>query len=217
MFSKVKTLVTTRRVTIITACVFVILIASVAPIYVINRLEWQFLPDRNKTQIVLVFSNNRDRVEKISFAFNNTFVSAFSFVVIAGCTITLVIKLQSKTKWREKATANTQSDNASRRNQKTTKMVVMISVLFIACFVRIAVIFVVMTVETRISIDGTYRNTAMVLGGLGFMLESINSSTNIFIYYYMSSKYRATFQQIFVYRQKRISWLAFASHKMTSL
>lgn len=76
-------------------------------------------------------------------------------------------------------------------------MVVLISALFIACFVPISIIFIAMCFEPEFSVYGKYKDLLCVIGGLGFMLESINSSVNIFIYYYMSTKYRSIFREIF--------------------
>lgn len=183
--------------TIVTMCVFTILIFSVSPIYVVNSLTLKFYPDRNKTLIGLAFTKDRESVEKISFAINNIFVAFSAFVVIIICTVILVIKLNSKAKWRKTLVSTAQGDTISGRNQKVAKMVVMISTLFIACFIPFCVIFLVMSFESRLSFHGQFRNTAILISGLGFILESINSSMNIFIYYHMSSKYRSTFHDLF--------------------
>lgn len=193
-----KSIVTPKRVAVIIVCVFAILIFSVTPVYVVNQLKLKFYSHRNKTLIGLIFAENREHVERISFAVNNAFVPYSAFIVIIICTITLVIKLQNTAKWRQKSATSVQADNVSNRNRKVAKMVVMISVLFITSFVLVSSMYLAMTVESELSISGRHRNVGIILAGLGLVLESVNSATNIFIYYYMSSKYNTAFRQLFM-------------------
>lgn len=194
---QVKSIVTPKRMCIVTICVFVVLIFSVSPVYVVNSLALKFYPDRNKSLIGLVFTKDREHVEKISYIINNIFVSFSAFVVIIFCTTILVIKLNRKTRFRKTLVSKDQGDNISSRNQKVAQMVVMISTLFIACFIPFCVIFLAMSFEPKLSLQGDYRNTVILISGVGFILESINSSMNIFIYYHMSSKYRNTLRDVF--------------------
>lgn len=170
---------------------------SVAPIYVVNRLEFKFYSARNKSILGLVFTSDRERVEKFSFAINNVCVPFTSFTVITVCTVVLVVKLRRTARWRQTSTVSDQADASTRRSQKVAKMVVMISTLFIACFIPFSIIFIAMALEPDLSLDGKYRHLIIILGGIGTVLESINSSMNIFIYYHMSSKYRSVLRQLF--------------------
>lgn len=194
---QVNRIVTSKRVSIILVCVFIIFIGSGTPIYFVNRLDYKFFPDRNKTLIGLVYTADRDVVEKVSYAINNTFIPLSSFAVNVVCTVTLVVKLQKVTRWRQKSSATLQADNISIRNHKVTRMVIMISTLFIACFVPVSITFMAMSLLPGLSFEGEYRNALIIIGGLGIVLESVNSSVNIFFYYHMSSKYKSSFRQLF--------------------
>ncbi|CAG5121618.1 unnamed protein product, partial [Candidula unifasciata] len=114
----VKNIVTPKRMSVVTICVFVILIFSVSPVYVVNSLAMKFYPSRNKSLIGLVFTKDRDHIEKVSYVINNIVVSFSAFVVIIFCTTILVIKLNRKTKLRKTLVSNAQGDNISGRNQK---------------------------------------------------------------------------------------------------
>lgn len=181
---------------------YIILTSSVAPVYVVSRLGMKFYPNRNKTLIGLVFTEDRVAVEKVTFAINNVFIPAASFFVIIISTTILVAKLQNQTQWRSKSTFATQASNVSSRNQKMTKMIVMISLLFIACFLPVIFLFAAISADRRFSITGKFKNVLIIFGGVGIVLESINSASNIFIYYYMSSNYRVIFQRLFFFRQE---------------
>lgn len=195
-----KTIITPKRTTLIIVCIYIVLIGSVSPVYYANRLQMKFSPERNKTIYGLVYTHDRETVEKASFAVNNVFVPMTAFVVVIVCTVALVVTLKLKTKWRQNVTLPGKAENSSNRDQRVTKMIVVISSLFISCFIPVCFIFVGMLVEPGLSIDGKYRNTFFIVFGLGFLLESTNSAMNIFIYYYMSSRYRAVFRQMFFRR-----------------
>lgn len=204
-YFQIKRLVTPKRASVIIISVFIILWTSVAPIYAVNKLGVKFVPLKNRTLIGLLVSNDRASVERVAFAVNNAFIPFSAFVIIIMCTATLIFKLQQKTKWRMKSSASTQADNISSKHQKVAKMVVMISTLFIICFIPFSILFIAMSVVPELSLDGKYRNIIIMIGGFSFVLESINSSVNIFLYFHMSSKYRATFLQLFCsanYRSK---------------
>lgn len=190
-------MITPKRVTIIIVGMFVLLLGSVSPVYYVNRLAFKFYPDKNRTLLGLVHTSDRPNVEKVSFAINNVFVPFAAFLAVIVCTITLVVKLKNKTKWREQCTAAGNAETLSSRDRKVSQMIVMISTLFIICFTPVTIIFIAMSAWPEFSIDGRYRNMFFIVFSFGFIMESANSSMNILIYYRMSSKYRAVFREIF--------------------
>lgn len=192
-----KNIITSKRVVVIIVCIFVVLISSVAPVYVVNKLEMIFFEAKNKTMLGLVHTSDRERVEVPTYAINNVFIPFSAFIIVIICTVTLVIKLRQKTKWRKTSTNSQQADNTSNRDMKVAKMVVSISGLFIICFIPVAINFIPMCLEKEFSINGRYRNINFITMGIGLLLESVNSTLNIFIYYHMSSRYKAVFHKLF--------------------
>lgn len=182
---------------VIVVVLFATLIPSGAPVYIVNRLDYKFDPRRNKTLWGLVYLQNRETVDTVSFIINNVFVSFSAFIVVTVCTITLVVNLREKSKWRKTSANSSQSETVSDRNRKVAKMVVMISTMFIASFIPISVSFMAMSLEPGFSVGGKYWNVLTIIGGTGFLLESINASANIFFYYSMSSKFRQIFGKYF--------------------
>lgn len=188
---------TSRRVCITVILVFFILLSSSSPVYVVNRLDWKFFPALNKTLIGIVRSDHAEDVDKISFIINNAIIPFSAFMIIIVCTVILVVKLEMKAQWREKVSQSEQVTNVSKSNKKVSKMVVMISILFISCFIPIGVMFLAMALLPGFTIYGKYKNILLIVAGLCVCLESVNSSSNIFIYYHMSTKYREAFRQLF--------------------
>lgn len=57
--------------------------------------------------------------------------------------------------------------------------------------------------EPRLSVNGDLLNVTIIMAGITYVVESINSSMNIFIYHAMSTKYRETFRMIFKYKWQK--------------
>lgn len=196
---QIKTIITAKRATIIIIFIYIVIFfGNVAPVYYCTRFAMQPNPNiPNATWLGLTFTEDRPIVDRYSFAINNCFLPFTAFTVISVSTIVLVVKLRSKTKWRKKSTAPGKSDSMSVRDQSVSKMVVMISTVFIICYTPVCVIFIGMIVVPKLSIDGTYGNMFGIVFSFAYILESINASFNIFIYYNMSSRYRQIFRQTF--------------------
>lgn len=193
---QIKSVFTPKIMTIIIFCIYAISVLIAAPSYSVNRLGFKFSPQRNKSVLGIVFVGTRENVEKISVAINNVSVPLVAFTIIVVCTMTLSLGLRRATKWR-KQSAQASADKISSRNQKVANMVVMISTLYICCFIPVNILTVLFAYEPDISLGGKYFSLTIILSSFGLILESINSSVNIFIYYRMSSKYRDTLHKIF--------------------
>lgn len=194
---QVRHIVTQNRVVGVLTFIFFFSIATMAPLYVVNKLGLKFYPKRNATLIGLVSTADRGPVDKFLFGLNNVAIPVLLFMVVIICTTFLVLKLHSKMEWRLQSTNASQADTASRRDKKVSKIVVMISTIFIVCFIPVSTLSLAICFEPGLSVDGKYRNTLVIVGGFCFLCESVNSSVNIFIYYTMSSNYRDILRQIF--------------------
>lgn len=175
--------------------------SSAAPVYMVNKLDAKFSPSRNKTIIGLVYAVDKEKVEKIALSINNFFIPFSAFIVVVVCTAVLVMKLRSAAKWREKSASQGQVDRVSQRNQKVAKMVVVISTLFIVCSFPMSMSILAASIFPEINFGGKHLFMGLMLAGFSLIMESINSSSNIIIYYHMSMKYRETFRHIFCLEQ----------------
>lgn len=191
---QVKNIFTSQRTALIVVCVYIILVSSAAPVYVANRLEMVFVPERNKTILGIVFTADRENVQKITFVINNFIIPLSAFILVVICTIVLVVSLQRNSLWHKSSVSSVSA--AFTRNQRVAKMVVTISTLFIFCFIPTSIFMLVAAFNPEVLVGGTDLDIGLYVGGLVFMLESINSSMNIFIYYHMSTRYRKLFKDI---------------------
>ncbi|XP_012945443.1 formyl peptide receptor-related sequence 6-like [Aplysia californica] len=202
---KVKTIITRGRTKTIIIFIYISMSLLIIPFCLGNRLEWVFDFNKNATVLKTTFTAEREMLEAITFLTQGVFATTFSFVFVLCCTIVLIVKLNSKTKWRQATAAK--SDRAAGgvgvKDQKVVKMVTLIAVIFIACSLPSTLLFLYMVIDTDFRIDGFYINLYHVLWSLAFLTETTNSSVNIFVYLKMSSKYRAVFMKIFLNKQEK--------------
>ncbi|KAK3752623.1 hypothetical protein RRG08_008766 [Elysia crispata] len=84
----------------------------------------------------------------------------------------------------------------SAKNKRASKMVSLISIIFIVCYLPNTINQLVMSLVPDYAKNGRYINTNQVFWSIGFVAESFNCSVNIFMYYTMSTKYRSTIQSM---------------------
>lgn len=196
---KVKNIITLFRTKVIIIIIFLVMLVVFSPFYFVNKLEWNYNKSLNRTILSLVYAYNRETVETVTFLIHSVAMSAISLFVVVICTVLLIVKLNEKTKWRNTSVAKAASnpEKASRKEKKVMKMVTLISIVFIICFVPAAAIFFMMAYDPQFSFSGDFKNMFFVVWSVSFVLETINSSVNIFIYFKMSSKFRVTFLATF--------------------
>lgn len=202
-------LLSPKITSIVTVSIYVVLQIGTCPLYVVNKLGMKFSDIRNKTLLGYVPVGDRENVERISFMINKCIFTMVAFVVVVICTVTLAIKLQNSSQWSQSATSHKQFGIVSKRNQKVAKTVMVISTLFIFCFVPFCITLLAAAFEPELTLGGKHFKVVLILCGIGFVMESINSSTNIFIYYYMSSKYRDIFLSVNVMFRLHLGILRF--------
>ncbi|CAL1545534.1 unnamed protein product [Lymnaea stagnalis] len=191
---KVKTIITRRRVTVCMAGIVVLVSASVAPTYYTSRFGWKYFPARNRTLLGLVFTADREEIDSVSFIYNNVISALASFVAVLVCTVVLVVKLNQKQNWREKSVQVSRQQNqegtVSAREKKVGKMVTVISVIFIVSFMPNCFMSVIIAEERDFTVTGLQVNVVQVFFSFTWILEALNGSVNIFVYYRMSTRYR---------------------------
>lgn len=196
---QVKRIITPFRTKVIIWAIFLVIILIFSPFYFVNRLEWKFDHARNKSILSLVYTQERVIVETITFLVHSVAMSTISLLSVSVLTGVLIVKLNRKSKWRQGTVVQSSSSNdaTSIKEKKVVKMVAFISSVFIICFVPATAIFLTMACYTEFSFAGKYQNMFYTVWSLATLLEIINSSVNIFIYFKMSSKFRITFVEIF--------------------
>ncbi|CAG5114744.1 unnamed protein product [Candidula unifasciata] len=205
---KVKIIFTTRRHIISMAAIYVVTLGLAAFAYFSLGLGWKFDPLKNHTAIGLIYYMDPARrtiVDQISYGINGVFMPISCFLSVVTCTVILVAKLNQQAAWRNasaagnyqaKESSSNESSMASR-DKKASKMIILISSMFISCFIPAVCVFIGGCVEPGFTYDGEYKNIFLVTLSVSFITESINASSTVIIYFTASTKYRNTFRDIF--------------------
>lgn len=193
----VKAIFTTRTHIITMVAIFVVSLGCGSLAYVMMGLGWKFYPERNQTLIGLVHRltiEEEVRTNTVAYAINGVFMPVSSFTIIVICTAVLVFKLNQNLAWRRSNESHYQMSVkkpcTQSKNQRVAKMVVFLSIMFICSFVPAVFIFIAASIEPELTYFGYFKHIFMITLSISFTAEIINSSSNIFVYYAMSSKYR---------------------------
>ncbi|KAH9487733.1 hypothetical protein Btru_069099 [Bulinus truncatus] len=193
---KVKSIITATRTKCFVVMAFLIVAGSAAPEFYVNQFVWKFYPDKNVSLIGLHFVEDRDRFENVTFPLNNVIMQYLAFSVVLVCTVILVVKLNEKTKWRNVTTRGDSAAAISNKDRKVIKMVSFVSAAFIVSYLPSSILFMAMAIKRDFHPSG-YFNIFHVTWSFAFVLEAVNSTITIVIYYKLSSKFKRMFDATF--------------------
>ncbi|XP_005111724.1 uncharacterized protein LOC101852586 [Aplysia californica] len=153
---KVKTIITPRRTKTIIISFYIALAVLMIPFCLGNRLEWVYDLTANATVLRATHAAEREMLEAITFLTQDVIATTFSFVFVICCTIVLIVKLKSKTKWRQATVAKSDrvAGGVGVKDRKVVKMVTFIAVIFIVCTVPSTLLFLNMVIDPSFHLDG---------------------------------------------------------------
>ncbi|KAK6959148.1 FMRFamide receptor [Biomphalaria glabrata] len=201
---RVKRIIT-RNVALVTSfALFVILQSYFFPIYCVSYLALTFVPQKNRTMIYLFYKNNADYVLKVSYFVADMATPYITFTLLTVFTSVIIIKLKTNSHWRRTATGKTlniiQKKNfISKKERKLVVMLTTVSVIFIICLMPNCALMTAIGVVRELKVDGPYYDLTMLIYDFTSILETINCSFTIIIYYTMSTKYREIIHAHFRY------------------
>ncbi|CAL1543157.1 unnamed protein product [Lymnaea stagnalis] len=197
---KIKTVMTPRRATIFIALSFFFMGLTMPPVYYTTRLEWLWYPDRNKTLLGLAFTKEREEIYNSVISINLV-LTFIAFATIISCTLILVLNLEKKAEWRKKSVSAHKLSSMSVKDQKVSKMITFIAVLFLVSFFPGTVLFIVMLMIPEFNKGKLYHNLFTTTFAFSHILEGANASINVFVYLKMSSKFRTVFFETFSFKK----------------
>ncbi|CAL1531940.1 unnamed protein product [Lymnaea stagnalis] len=186
---KIKSILTPRRTAIVVIAIFTVIILSVVPVYVAIHFASSVSARTNSEVIGIAYIPGGAALENASI-YCSTFFQLSSFVCVIVCTVGLVYKITEKSKWRNTTSSASKTESISNRDKKVVKMVVVLSVVFIASFTPVVGNLMAMLIEYEYTVGRKFQNTFLFCSTFAFNLEALNSSSNIFVYLKMSSNYR---------------------------
>ena len=133
-----------------------------------------------------------------------TVPSILCFGIVFISTLFLIIRLKQTVKWRSSAVNQTNTE--SSKETRVARSVVYICSIFITCFLpNVATDIARVSFKSLSLLNPKLRWLLSIIFIFNFLLQTMNSSLNIFVYYSMSSRYRQVFKELFFPSSRRVT------------
>lgn len=192
---KIKHIITTKRTAIFVFMVYVVVCLNTTPVYYSHQYGPIFFIRKNKTLFGASRIENGDYIESTSMPLS-CILRYGSHLVVIVCTVILAGNLYLISKWRisvTRVTTRSLSVAMTTKDKNVVKIVALVSATFVLCTLPSSVNVTLMLIS---GFDVTGRNslsnTFLINWGTCMVLEEVNSSISIFIYYNISSQFRST-------------------------
>ena len=130
--------------------------------------------------------------------------SATSFFIVVLTTIFLVVRLRKSLEWRRETSS--QGEKSSDKETKLVRTIIAVSTIFIICFSpNVMNLFVQIIHPPFRYLDPYLGSLTIVMFSISGVFQAVSSSINIFFYYKMSSRYRKTFSETFIFLKGKVS------------
>ncbi|KAI8772720.1 growth hormone secretagogue receptor type 1 [Biomphalaria glabrata] len=209
---KVKGIITARVTAVTLVFIYLAVASTLIPLYLGLVVRWRFDPFYNRTILGMTFEFNNGPADINAVLNLHSSIQLASFILISLFTSVLAGELRKQSKWRQQAaqTNDISSRVAKKRVSKTIRMIAVMAAIYIVCY-SLTVFHLIYN-----AVEPAYRSTlfAIYSSVLSFaiLMESVNSSIGIFLYYTMSAKYRITFLRMFLpYSQSTKSAVSYSA------
>ena len=196
---KVKSIISPKRTLVSMVIIFAATFSIVPITYFRYPIGWRFYTERNKTLLgVLIVT---DKTELLFGAFAQLYISVFlpvfTFFTVLICTALLALSLQKSKEWRDanKSTRQIQEENnlelssSKSRETRAVQMVISVATVFIISSIPSSIHMISVFVVPGFDLTGRYSNLFAITGMSFLIVDCINCSANVCIYYKMSSKF----------------------------
>ncbi|KAI8786119.1 FMRFamide receptor [Biomphalaria glabrata] len=194
----VKRIITRNIAVIVNIIIFIVLLLYLYPEYSVVYLGWMNIPELDRKVLTFIFRDNYEIIMTYAGITNDLVIPYSTFLVLIVCTAILVIQLKSKSRWRQSVTglkkANAFKTELSTKDKKVVIMLTVVSVIYITCLTPQCVFIVVIGFIQDLKVEGPLWDISLMTISFTSLLESINCSVTIVVYYKMSSKFRETLQ-----------------------
>ncbi|KAK0049082.1 FMRFamide receptor [Biomphalaria pfeifferi] len=198
---KVKYIVNRKRILMGIFCICIIASPNVFIPFYCSYLDWKVVPMFNISYFGIVYREDVRRDFDFSFAYFYTdfFLPNLTLFLLITNNFIMAVQLTAHASWRREVAGKRESlsNQISRKEQKIVQMLTKLSLIFIVCLIPQSAILTAVTFVKEFGLGGPYFDVAWLCYCVSFLLESVHSSVNIFVFYRMSSRYRNIFQMLF--------------------
>uniref|UniRef100_A0A2C9LWD0 G-protein coupled receptors family 1 profile domain-containing protein n=1 Tax=Biomphalaria glabrata TaxID=6526 RepID=A0A2C9LWD0_BIOGL len=205
---KVGVLFTPRRTAVLTIVVFAFFVFLYSTAYFRNEFVLVFFPEINASLYIMVEYSKGAVIDDTVYYLGFVAMPMVNMFIVICCTLILVIKVKASVNWRniaqsgksfsiEKKSVPVTGRESVTKEGKLTKMVVTITSVFIACNMPNNLVIMARSFEPEFSERGKYQFIFIMIHDVMYILETVNSSVSVLIFYNMSSKFKSEFNRIF--------------------
>ena len=165
--------------------------------YLYYNFEMKFDPARNKTML-FTLDNPQFQIPSIMLTYyTNNVIHFTALIFIWICSIFLAVTLKRNAETRESKFGQASTNVNQLRNQRVIKTVLLNATAYLVFSTPKTIINIVSTIfYSLLGTQNQYFRTYMVSIVIGVQINLFNSSVNIFIYMYTSSKFKAIIKQL---------------------
>ncbi|KAH9513658.1 hypothetical protein Btru_041720 [Bulinus truncatus] len=212
---KVGVLFTPRNTSVLTTGVFAVFSFCYFTAYFRNEFIIVFFPEINATRYIMVETTKGKVIDDMVYYMGFVALPLVNLFIIVFCTLALIIKVKASSNWRLKAQSGKSSsslkeksaapDSGKESNTKEgrlTKMIITIMAVFIVCNMPNNLVVIARVFEPEFTERGRYQFTFIIIHNFIFLLETVNSSVSLFIFYSMSTKFKSGLQKRLMFLKK---------------
>ncbi|XP_059153458.1 neuropeptide FF receptor 2-like [Physella acuta] len=202
---KVKSILTPKLTTTVCAILSFVVFSTFVPIFLVFEPIWIYSEQSNSSIMIYKYTEfYKTYGEKYQDA-NQTLGAvypSFSLITMIFSTIIISFYLNKTSKTRYGLTRTnpktTKQQTMSRKEKQVVKMLLVIINIYIVNIMPRVLGCLAMLIEPEFYIFRFYNNLFWVIMYTVFALDFLNSSVHLFVFYFMSSKFRNMFHRIFI-------------------
>ncbi|GFO29595.1 chemosensory receptor a [Plakobranchus ocellatus] len=197
----VKTIVTKRKTVISIVIIFLFGFLPSNLIHMVYPLKWVFSPSKNRTILAMVPMQTPLRyiIQRALLAYYGTVLHFSALIAVWICTIFLAVGLKKKAGIRKENLMHpTNGTNDKQKERRVIKTVFLLAITYLACSIPTAATLLVPQFEPEFSTSRGLARISLVCHMFSLLMTQLNSSTNLFIFLHMGSKFRRTCFALFI-------------------
>ncbi|XP_059153460.1 uncharacterized protein LOC131939274 [Physella acuta] len=200
---KVKSILTPKLTTTACAIISVVVFSTFVPIFMVFEPIWIFNKQSNTSIMMYQYTDFYKtygvRYQEVNQAFGAVYPS-ISLATMVISTLIISYHLRKALKSRQVLThadeKRVKQQTMSMKEKQVVKMLLVIINIYIVNLLPRVVGYLAMLFEPEFYTLRFYNNLFWVIMYTVFALDFLNSSAHLFVFYFMSSKFRETFEGI---------------------
>ena len=155
-------------------------------------------PLTNRTLVIFDLRKYKPKMIIISLAVSYSFPTTACFVIVLMGTIFLIANLNKSRELRDSMTGN-KTEKISAKDAILVRSVIFICIIFIVGAFPNVLIFILSTLYPRFYIfDPELGNITKLSFAISFVFQGTSCSVNVFVYLWLSSRFKQIFKQSFL-------------------